>query len=203
MQRDSSFSSYQDVEAHYEQRPSLWVQPEGDWGPGTLELIEVPTEDEWHRNIVAFWNPDRDAAQPSVQMYHWKLFWMHPTTSIHSLGRAVSTRISRGNDTMTFHVDFAGGLLDGLPADTGLASIVETPESVPLLEKKLLRNPAIDGWRLEFKVRMPKEEGVLRSLMAARKGPLDLTFRAQLKKGENLPEVLTETWLYNWQHQAQ
>lgn len=104
---------------------------------------------------------------------------------------------------MTFHVDFAGGELANLPSETGLASIVETPEPIPLLEKKLVRNPAINGWRLDFKVRLPKEDGVLQSLMAARKGPVNLRFRALLKKGENLPDPLTETWIYDWQLQPQ
>ena len=104
---------------------------------------------------------------------------------------------------MTFHVDFAGGALATLPEDTGLASIVETPEPIPLLEKRLLRNSASGGWRLEFKIRLPKEEGVLQSLMTARKGPVMLRFKALLKKGENLPDPLTETWIYDWQLQPQ
>ena len=104
---------------------------------------------------------------------------------------------------MTFHVDFAGGELATLPEDTGLASIVETPEPIPLLEKKLLRNDAGNGWRLMFTVRLPKEEGVIQSLMAARKGPVNLRFRALLKKGENLPDPITETWIYDWQLQPQ
>ena len=79
----------------------------------------------------------------------------------------------------------------------------ETPEPIPLLEKKLLRNPATGGWRLTFTVRLPKEEGVIQSLMAARKGPVTLRFRALLKKGENLPDPLTETWIYDWQLQQQ
>ena len=74
---------------------------------------------------------------------------------------------------------------------------------IPLLEKKLLRNPATGGWRLTFTVRLPKEEGVIQSLMAARKGPVMLRFRALLKKGENLPDPLTETWVYDWQLQQQ
>ena len=134
-------------------------------------------------------------------MYSWKLYWMQPQTQQHDRGQVTSTRVSRNGDTMTFHVDFAGGELATLPADTGLSSIVETPEPIPLLEKKLLRNPATGGWRLTFTVRLPKEEGVIQSLMAARKGPVMLRFRALLKKGENLPDPLTETWIYDWQLQ--
>ena len=212
MQRDCSFSSYQDLSARYDLRPSLWVEPQGDWGNGSLNLVEIPTEDELHDNIVVFWSPDKprsgaadqpaeELRYPDMQMYSWKLFWQQPGASRHEKGKVVSTRVSRGTDTITFHIDFAGKALAAIPADTGLSSIVETPEPVPLLEKKLTHNPVTNGWRLEFKVRLPKEEGVLQSLMAARKGPLMLRFRALLKKGENLPDPLTETWICDWQVQ--
>ncbi|HET7525022.1 MAG TPA: glucan biosynthesis protein, partial [Burkholderiaceae bacterium] len=32
MQRDRSFTSYQDLEARYELRPSAWIEPQGEWG---------------------------------------------------------------------------------------------------------------------------------------------------------------------------
>ncbi len=213
MQRDNVFSSYQDLDARYDLRPSLWVVPQGDWGKGSLDLVEIPTEDERHDNIVAFWCPekpadpakqDKPAAElryPDMQIYSWKLLWQQPGADLHEKGKIVSTRVSRKADTLMFHIDFAGQALASLPEDTGLTSIVETPEPVPLLEKRLVRNPVAGGWRLEFKVRLPKEEGVLESLMSARKGPVTLRFRALLKKGENLPEPLTETWIYDWQMQ--
>jgi glucans biosynthesis protein len=215
LQRDGAFSSYQDLNARYDLRPSLWVEPEGDWGAGSLNLVEIPTDDELHDNVVAFWCPDKprdknlpevsekDLRYPDMQMYRWKLYWMQPQTLQHDKGYISSTRVSREGDIMTFYVDFSGGILADLPEDTGLASIVETPEPIPLLEKKLIRNPAMQGWRLEFKIRLPKEDGVLQSLMAARKGPINLRFCAMLKKGENLPDPLTETWIYDWQLQPQ
>lgn len=45
----------QDLEAHYEKRPSLWVEPVGNWGAGAVVLTEIPTQSEIHDNIVAFW----------------------------------------------------------------------------------------------------------------------------------------------------
>ncbi|MBQ4615148.1 MAG: glucan biosynthesis protein G [Mailhella sp.] len=212
LQRDGDFKSYQDIASHYESRPSLWVKPESDWGPGTLNLVKIPTENEMHDNIVAFWSPDRaPAAQdgqtasapqnPDMMMFGWKLFWMLPETALHDLGSATSTRISRSGDTMTFHVDFEGGILRSLAPDTGLASIVDLPEFVTPLSKRLIYNPATHGWRLEFTIRLPKEGGMIDSLMAARKGPLTLRFKAMLKQGENLPDPITETWLYDWQLQ--
>ncbi|MFP2934582.1 glucan biosynthesis protein, partial [Pyxidicoccus sp. 3LG] len=49
LQRDTAFSSYEDLEARYELRPSAWVEPVGDWGPGAVRLVEIPTPQEVHR----------------------------------------------------------------------------------------------------------------------------------------------------------
>lgn len=43
MQRDRSFASYQDLDARYEQRPSAWIEPLNDWGPGRVELLRRET----------------------------------------------------------------------------------------------------------------------------------------------------------------
>ncbi len=59
MQRDRAFGSYEDTEARYERRPSAWVRPLGDWGPGRVELLQLHTPDETHDNIVAYWVPAR------------------------------------------------------------------------------------------------------------------------------------------------
>ena len=39
------------------QRPSLRVEPAGDWGEGSVRLIEIPSRLEADDNIVAFWVP--------------------------------------------------------------------------------------------------------------------------------------------------
>jgi glucans biosynthesis protein len=39
--------------------PSLWIEPLGDWGRGSVQLIEIPTDDEIHDNIVAMWVPEQ------------------------------------------------------------------------------------------------------------------------------------------------
>ncbi len=57
MQRDRSFTSYEDTEARYELRPSAWVEPTGSWGPGRVELVQLYTPDETNDNIVAYWVP--------------------------------------------------------------------------------------------------------------------------------------------------
>ncbi|MFH7346738.1 glucan biosynthesis protein, partial [Pseudomonas syringae group genomosp. 7] len=49
LQRDRNFDHYMDG-VHYVRRPSLWVEPLGDWGEGAVQLIEIPTDDEIHDN---------------------------------------------------------------------------------------------------------------------------------------------------------
>ena len=65
VQRDRAFGSYEDLEARYELRPSVWVEPVGSWGAGRVELVQIPTPDETNDNIVAYWVPQQ-ALRPGV-----------------------------------------------------------------------------------------------------------------------------------------
>lgn len=206
MQRDDNFDHYQDLEARFDRRPSLWVEPKGDWQSGRVELVEIPGSEDFHGNIVAYWIPDAPPpAEAGPDRPHWeqsyRLYWMTPGVSPHTLGRAAATRMLKipNSNVMRFMIDFEGEQLDEFHADTGLASMVETPEQFPLLEKRLVKNDVTSGWRLTLDVRMPARDGILGSLFSARGGSEALRFKALLKRGENLPEPLTETWVYDFQ----
>ena len=58
LQRDRVFDHYLDG-VFYDKRPSLWVEPKSDWGSGAVQLIEIPTDDEIHDNVVATWGAIR------------------------------------------------------------------------------------------------------------------------------------------------
>lgn len=202
LQRDDNFDHYQDIDGRFERRPSLWVEPVNDWGPGRLELIEIPSKEEIHDNIIAFWVPESERDETRRQRplaFAYKLYWMAPNVTPHDLGRATATRLVRRPDLGVgrFIIDFESEALNALPADTGLSSVVETPEQCPLLDKKLVKNPITGGWRLMFTVALPKQEGMVQSLLSARESPPRLSFKAALKRGENLPDSLTEQWVYD------
>jgi glucans biosynthesis protein len=59
LQRGRNFSHYEDLDDNYDKRPSAWIEPEGDWGKGSVDLVEIPTADETNDNIVAFWSPEK------------------------------------------------------------------------------------------------------------------------------------------------
>ena len=61
---------YQDAEAQYERRPSLWVEPRAEWGAGHVELVEIPLHREINDNIVAYWQPARaDRGGPERRVF--------------------------------------------------------------------------------------------------------------------------------------
>jgi glucans biosynthesis protein len=64
LQRDRDFDHYQDQETRYDSRPSALVVPVGDWGPGHVELVQIPTENETNDNIVAYWVPRVNSCYP-------------------------------------------------------------------------------------------------------------------------------------------
>lgn len=205
MQRDDNFDHYQDITARFDRRPSLWVEPANDWGAGNLEVIEIPSREEIHDNILVFWVPENNAVlnqsqgdQPPYSM-SYRLYWMAPGVTPHDLGRTVATRLVRPakSDHATFVIDFESEALNNLPAETGLSSVIETPDDMPLISKSLVKNPVTGGWRLQFKVRAPQTDGVVQSLLPNREAPNRLRYKALLKRGENLPDPLTETWIYD------
>jgi periplasmic glucans biosynthesis protein len=59
LQRDRDFQHYQDLQMKYNVRPSAWVTPHGDWGSGTVQLIQHPSTDVNFDNVVLFWHPDQ------------------------------------------------------------------------------------------------------------------------------------------------
>ena len=56
LQRRRDLADYEDAEAEDERRPSLWVEPATEWGPGHVELVEIPSP-RVNDNIVAYWQP--------------------------------------------------------------------------------------------------------------------------------------------------
>jgi periplasmic glucans biosynthesis protein len=184
IQRDREFEHYQDLETHPERRPSAWVVPASDWGAGRVELVEIPTNSDTNDNIVAYWVPENNPKPGEPVVFSYTIHWHGDDPNRPPGGRVVATRRDRGTaeNAYRFVVDFAGGKLEKIPADTvlrGVVTVVGGEQAAELLDQHVVNNPAIDGWRLTFQVRPKKKE------------PIEL--RAFLDKGGN---TLTETWSY-------
>jgi peptidoglycan/xylan/chitin deacetylase (PgdA/CDA1 family) len=75
IQRARRFSDYEDLEANYERRPSAWIEPVGSWGNGTVRLVEIPSEEEIHDNIVAYWNPLEIYTKDQPYTFAYRILW--------------------------------------------------------------------------------------------------------------------------------
>lgn len=112
MQRDRAFTSYEDLEARFERRPSYWVSPRGDWGKGAVELVEIPTPAEWNDNVVAYWCPESPPAKGQELRLEYTVSALADESGGHSLARLVSARTRAGKREHLFVLDFAGPDLD-------------------------------------------------------------------------------------------
>lgn len=75
IQRDRDFDHYHDEQAHMDRRPSVWVEPVGPWGKGSIRLVEIPTTNETNDNIVAFWTPEAPVVAGTAIDLRYRLHW--------------------------------------------------------------------------------------------------------------------------------
>lgn len=111
MQRRQGFERYNDNEARYDKRPSLWIEPQGDWGQGHIELLEIPTDVEYHDNIVAYWQPDGGLEVGNEYRYQYRMFWGDGSAQQIPEGLVAATSAGKalGSDEQLFVVDFSQG----------------------------------------------------------------------------------------------
>lgn len=192
VQRERRFDDYQDLEAFYELRPSGWVTPQGDWGAGSVELVEIPTDTEYVDNIVAYWRPDAPLRAGRSYDFAYQLAWCDDAPEPNRM-QVRDTRLGVGArpGTVRFVVDFAENRTRERIADN--AAILSDAPPVALLETDLSAstgtigrpfvqsNPHMPGTRVMFELD-PEGASVVE---------LRLSLRDQ-------GEPVSETWLYRW-----
>lgn len=154
MQRDRSFASYLDFEARYHQRPSVWVEPTGNWDPGAVHLVELPTPDETNDNIVAFWTPDSPPPIGQPWTWQYRLHWCNTSPEPATLSHVTSTR--RGHP---YQSDDSYFVLEFTPVEG--ASLTARPEAdisagdgAILREYHIMPNPDTSGWRVSLRLKL-------------------------------------------------
>jgi periplasmic glucans biosynthesis protein len=189
MQRDRSFDHYLDG-VYYDRRPSLWVEPAGDWGRGSVQLIEIPTDDEIHDNIVAFWVPAEPARAGQSSEWRYRLHWVADEPYPGPLARTVATRLGNGGQAGTarpqgvrkFMVEFKGEPLAKLPAGVIPQAVLSASRGAfSNLQTEAVPNDVPGHWRTHFDLTVA--------------GPEPVEMRCYLRSGET---VLSETWLYQY-----
>jgi glucans biosynthesis protein len=92
-QRQREPSAYGDAEAKYERRPSIWIEPQGDWGAGEVRLLEIPTPNEYADNVAAFWRPASPWRAGSVQRLSYRLHWGRDVQPNGGVAKVAATHV--------------------------------------------------------------------------------------------------------------
>lgn len=188
LQRDRDFDDYQDDGAFYNKRPSIWVEPKDSFGQGAVQLVEIPTNDEVHDNIVAYWQPAAQVKNGDRLSLDYRLYWQDEPFPPKEVGRVVATRIGRGGIPGTappknqwkFVIDFEGGPLTDMAPRYDITPVVTLSRGI--IEKPyVIKVVGTQRWRAFFDVGADGSD------------PVNL--RCFLKLGG---KTLSETWLYQF-----
>ena len=211
LQRDRLFSSYEDPEARYHDRPSVKVEPISGFDLGKLHLIELPTPDETEDNIVLLWEP-----QPMVEVgkpfrFHYRLRWMRDPepSGIFAVRATRAGHPVQKPDQVLMTIDFAKPLTPqakiGDPKWDDIsklkAVVTINQKSVKLIHVGLtdISMPNVDdipgGLGRSDKLHMPQ---VLRAFFVCEApkdmAEMDMTCELQDESGK----AVSERWLYLW-----
>jgi periplasmic glucans biosynthesis protein len=183
IQKERNFSAYQDLDAQFEKRPSLWIEPLGDWGEGSIDLIELPALEEFNENIVCFWRP-KEALGPGIaHRFRYRMHWCWTPPTESKKATVLQTRIGETKSgEAAFVIDFAN--VDSCEGCKNVSlSAVVTPSSSAgeVRNQKLSAGPIAGSMRLRF------------DYAPAGGDPADL--RAQLV-ADGKP--VSETWVFRW-----
>ena len=180
LQRMRDPAAFQDDNQHFEARPSLWMEPIGEWAEGAVQLIEIPNDSEVNDNILAYWRPKAPMAAGGEVSLAYRQFWCWAPPERPALAQVTSTRQGRGSGgrRRRFVVEFVGEELGTAPPELD-AALTTGPGTISA--KKIWRYPKRKTVRVAFELDPGSENACeLRLLLQAGAKPL------------------SETWLYRW-----
>jgi periplasmic glucans biosynthesis protein len=191
LQRERRPDRYQDFDAGYERRPSVWVEPAEPWGEGSVDLVEIPTDTEYSDNIVAFWHPKEPLNAGGMHKYRYKLSWSSQPPIPQHCATVAQTLVGASTQhpgMRLFYIDFKGTedfhfcneFDDFCPSKT--ENLELTASTGTIVNVAIRRNKISGGHRIGFEYQ-PSQ-----GLIAA-----DL--RCTLMKDG---KAISEVWIYRW-----
>ncbi|MGO9006430.1 MAG: glucan biosynthesis protein [Beijerinckiaceae bacterium] len=189
LQRDRVFDHYLDG-VFYDRRPSLWVEPKSTWGKGAIQLVEIPTDDEIHDNIVAMWVPEKPIEAGSSVDISYRLYWLADEPTPTELARCVATRLGNGGQpgkprpkgVRKFMVEFLGAPLAALPFGVKPEPVLWASRGTfSYIYTEAVSDDVPGHWRAQF------------DLTVTGSDPVEM--RLYLKSGD---KILSETWMFQY-----
>jgi periplasmic glucans biosynthesis protein len=187
-QRERDFNAYQDDGARYQMRPSYWITPLDNWGKGAVELVEIPTDEAIHDNIVTYWVPAAPVKAHQPLSYSYLLSAYTQSSVWPPAGKVIATRSSaisaahnrNADNAREMLIDFSGGDLDVLAGIQPVMAEVSA-HGAGVDDVRVQRLPETGVWRVSFRLTPRGSQ------------PADLRCFLTL-----YGEALTETWTYLW-----
>ena len=162
LQRDRHFDHYEDDSLYYNLRPSLWVEPRGDWGSGAVMLYEMASISETVDNIGAFWVSDKPVRAGQRRDYAYRLTWTtaDPSTDTNAhctnvfIGPLHADGLPAAAGARKYVVDFAGPSLAGPGACAGVRAVTNLPAAAVLGLQAHALGGTTDSCRVELGLRL-------------------------------------------------
>jgi periplasmic glucans biosynthesis protein len=207
LMRNRDFHDFQDLEARYDIRPSLWIEPLDKWGTGSVDLIELPTPYEYNDNIVAFWRPKQPLAPGREEGYRfrYRMHWCWDAPVRRTFAHFSRTRVNAMPGKpgwLRFELDVAGADKFQNPA-TGKFELCDDFDEICAEKSRHLQVSAARGaianqnWRYyELELSPGKvERGYRLSFEYRTKGVEQDDLRCVLVMNG---KPISETWVYRW-----
>lgn len=182
LQRDRAFTAYQDDDQHWEWRPSLWIEPIGEWGDGNVQLIEIPTDSEVNENVVAFWRPRAPLPANGEIGFAYRQYWCWVPPNHPSLAIVTGTRGGKGTTgkRRKFLVEFTGDIFGDEGTWAGLKQMLSISVGT-ITSTQTFYSKDRKTCRVLFELD-PGGEGVVEMRLVL----------------EQDGKPVSETWLYRW-----
>ncbi len=180
VQRSRTFDAFYDDEGRWELRPTLWIEPIGDWSEGDVRLLEIPVTSENNANILAQWRPKAGIAAGGTLSLAYRQFWCWTPPSKPQLAICTSSRVGKIGAKYRFAVEMSGEMFgDPQKAAAAVADLHANPGKIVFV--KLF--PYKD--RRSVRVMFDLDPG------SDAYSELRLTLNVD-------SQAVSETWLYRW-----
>ncbi len=178
--RDRDFEDYDDELEHWEKRPSLWIEPIGDWDEGGVQLIEIPSQSDANDNILCFWRPKAPLKAGTEVSFAYRQFWCWDPPNRPDLARTLHSRSGSNGTRQRHFVEFEGDILAD-EAKTATMTPTLTASSGTITMMQTFADKDRKAYRVLFEL----------DPAGADSSELRLVLEAK-------DERISETWLYRW-----
>jgi glucans biosynthesis protein len=180
LQRSRAFDIFGDDDAHWELRPSLWIEPIGDWGEGEVHLLEIPSDSEVNDNVVAQWRPKAGLAAGATLSFAYRQFWCWTPPARPSLAACVDSRTGKAGKRRRFLVEMAGDIFADPQKSAAASADIHTSKG-QIVSTRLFAYKERRSVRVVFDLDPGSETYA--------------EIRLSLRVGD---QPASETWLYRW-----